>query len=157
MSKNVAGPLVLVESTMNSREYKKILEEHLLPFAKDNLSPGWFLYQDNSPIHKSKLLMGQTVKLSKGEKAHLPGWFAKNQVSLIKAPPYSPDLNVIENLWAYLKAKLRGNHFRTKLELWYYMRKVWRSIRREILQELVDSMPRRIKDVISAKGGPTKY
>ena len=103
-------------------------------FAKDNLSSGWFLYQDNSPIHKSKLLMVQTVKLSKGEKAHLSGWFAENQVCLIKAPPFSLDLNVIENLWAYVKAKLRGNHFRTKLELWYYMRKVWRLIRREILQ-----------------------
>ena len=100
MTKNVAGPLVLVQSTMDAREYMRVLEEHLLSFAQDHMAPGWFLYQDNSPVHKSKVLMGRTVDLSNGGKARLPGWFALNNVSLINPPPMSSDLNVIENLWA---------------------------------------------------------
>ena len=100
MTKNVAGPLVLVQSTMDAREYMRVLEEHLLSFAQDHMAPGWFLYQDNSPVHKSKVLMSRTVDLSNGGKARLPGWFALNNVSLINPPPMSSDLNVIENLWA---------------------------------------------------------
>ena len=102
-------------------------------------------------------MMGRTVNLSNGGKAHLPGWFALNNVLLVKVPPMSPDLNVIENLWAYVKAKLRGKDFHTKVDLWFYIRKVWSSIRPAILHELVDSMPKRLNEVILAKGGPIEY
>ena len=153
----MAGPLVLVQSTMNARQCMAVLEEHLLPFARS-----WVVsLQDNSPVHKSNDeshgSMGRPADLSNGGKAHLPGWFALNHVSLIKAPSMSPDLNVIENLWAYVKTKLRGKDFHTKFELWFYMRKVWSSIRPAILHKLVDSMPKRLNEVILARGGPIEY
>ena len=87
----------------------------------------------------------------------MPGWFAENRVKLVKAPPYSPDLNVIEHLWAFVKSKLKEKRFGSKVELWYYIRRLWTTIGPQILRDLVDSMPRRIKAVIAAKGGPTKY
>ena len=142
---------------MDSRQYIEILDRCLLPFATASMKPGWFLYQDNSPVHKSKLLMGRVVTLSNEGKAHLPGWFGINRVSLFETPPFSPDLNVIENLWAYLKSKLRGKRFNSKVELWFYIRKIWRTIGPGILDELIASMPTRIKEVLLAKGGATKY
>ena len=90
-------------------------------------------------------------------KRWLPGWFADNRVKLVAAPPYSPDLNVIEHLWSHIKGKLKGKRFATKIDLWYFVRSEWRKISLQILKDLVDSMPRRIQAVIQAKGGPTKY
>ncbi|CAJ0947866.1 unnamed protein product, partial [Mesorhabditis belari] len=101
--------------------------------------------------------MGRTVRLANGGRAHLPGWFRANRVQLVSAPPYSPDLNVIEHLWAFIKTKLKGRRFNSKADLWYFVRRVWATIAPQILRDLVDSMPRRLQAVIAAKGGPTKY
>ncbi|CAJ0953455.1 unnamed protein product, partial [Mesorhabditis belari] len=141
MTRSSPGPLVLLNSTLDVQRYKAILENDLLPFATTKIGQGWLLYQDNAPCHK----------------ARLPGWFRSNGIQLVSAPPYSPDLNVIEHLWAFLKLKLKGKRFNTKIELWYFIRHVWKKISPQILQDLVDSMPRRIQAIISSKGGPTKY
>jgi hypothetical protein len=37
------------------------------------------------------------------------------------------------------------------------LKEAWRAIDPEVIQQLVESMPRRILAVIQAKGGPTKY
>ena len=150
----MVGPLEMINSTMDSKQYMRILERRLLPFASKTLPQGWLYYQDNSPVHTSKLIMGYVGRLSNGA---FPGWFAINGVSLIKTPPFSPDLNVIENLWSIVKTKLREKHFTSKIELWYYLRLVWNRIESSVLHNLVDSMPRRIKKVIQAKGGPIDY
>ena len=136
---------------MDSLQYVEMLDRCLLPFATASMNSGWFLYQDNSSVHKSKLLMDRVVTLSNGGKAHLPEWFGINHVSLIKALPFSPDLNVIENLWVYLKSKLRGKRFNSKVELWFYIRKIWKTIGPGILAELSTSMSTRIKKVLLTK------
>ena len=88
----------------------------------------------------------------------LPGWFSLNGVQLLKKwPAQSPDLNPIEHLWAILKKKLRGKRFKKEDDLWAAVQREWNSIPLEKLIKLVDSMPNRIRAVISAKGGPTKY
>ena len=94
MSRNSPGPLVLLNSTLNAEGYKSVLQNHLLPFSIAKMGPGWLLYQDNAPSHKSQLLMGRVVTLANGGKARLPGWFKANRVQLISAPPYSPDLSI---------------------------------------------------------------
>ena len=157
MTRNVVGPLEMINSTMKSERYMGILEQRLLPFASKTLPQGWLYYQDNSPVHTSRLMMGSVGRLSNGGRVRFPGWFAINGVSLIKTPPFSPDLNVIENLWSIVKTKLREKHFASKVELWYYLRLVWNQIGSSVLHNLVDSMPRRIKKVIQAKGGPIDY
>lgn len=157
MTRNSPGPLVLLNSTLDARRYKNILKNHLLPFSTAKMGQGWLLYQDNAPCHKSKLLMGRVVRLANGGRARLPGWFRSNGVQLVSAPPYSPDLNVIEHLWAYVKSQLKGKRFGSKVELWYYIRNAWQQVSPQILHALVDSMPRRIQEVIKARGGPTKF
>lgn len=157
MNRSVSGPLVFINGNLDAQRYKSIIENNLLPFANTNMPQGWALYQDNAPCHKSQLLMGRVVRLANGGKVRLPGFFAAHRVELIKAPPYSPDLNVIEHLWAHLKAKLKGRRFNSKVDAYFFIRNVWRQLSLGILRDLVDSMPRRIKAVIVAKGGPTKY
>ena len=77
----------------------------------------------------------------------------------MKWPAQFPDLNPIEHLWNHLKRKL-GEHEeppRGMIELWERTAKEWNAIPKEVVQNLIESMPRRVEAVIEAKGGYTKY
>ncbi|KAG0972092.1 hypothetical protein G6F29_013705 [Rhizopus arrhizus] len=74
-------------------------------------------------------------------------------------PAQSPDLYPIEHLWHHLKLKLslydkkaKGVH-----ELWERVEKEWNSFDKEVCRRYIDTMPARIKAVIDANGGSTKY
>lgn len=142
---------------MDAAMYKDILETNLLPFARDKLPSKWMFLQDNDSKHTSGLMMGVVRKLRDGRKLRLPGWFSLNKVHLHRTPSRSPDLNVIENCWAMVKQKLKGERFRNKNELWEAAKEAWNAISSEKLISLVDSMPKRIHAVICARGGHTKY
>ena len=74
-------------------------------------------------------------------------------------PAQSPDLNPIENLWSIVKRRL-GTYERapTSLgEIWESVAREWQNIPREVLQNLVESMPKRMKNVLKNKGLWTKY
>ena len=68
-----------------------------------SLRKNLLLIWDNAPSHKS-----QTVKqyLSNQDEQNPKIWMAN-------IPPYSPELNPIEQLWAYLKKKLTNQFFKT--------------------------------------------
>lgn len=74
-------------------------------------------------------------------------------------PGYSPDLNPIEHLWTTLKWKLNeyDNPPSGVWELWDRVVEKWGEITEEDCQRLIRSMPRRLKAVVSAHGGHTKY
>ena len=73
-------------------------------------------------------------------------------------PPNSPDLNPIENLWKLVKDLLRHhNRPRNKQEMMQTIEAVWNEVSMEQLQTLIASMPKRIKAVIAAQGGSTKW
>jgi transposase len=73
-------------------------------------------------------------------------------------PGNSPDLNIIENLWAILKRKVRARNPKTLWELENTIMEAWeKDISPDIIKNLFNSMPRRIKAVIKSKGGITKY
>ena len=68
-----------------------------------------------------------------------------------------PDLNPIENLWGIAKRKMRDMRPTNAKELKAAIEASWSSITPQQCHRLIASMPRRIKAVIHAKGGPTKY
>ena len=80
--------------------------------------------------------------------------------------PYSPDLNPIENLWYLLKERLMRDYLYLALlkknedsleELIKSAKEVWDSLEQLLINDLIDSMPRRVVAVIEAKGWYTKY
>ena len=72
-------------------------------------------------------------------------------------PPQSPDMNPIEHLWPMVLRKLNGSVFSGKESLWTALQAAFAAIKPSQVQRLYASMPRRMKAVIAAKGGHTRY
>lgn len=85
-------------------------------------------------------------------------FFVDNGIFEMEWPGNSPDLNPIEHLWYAIKVKIAKEKPSNKNELKEVKRKVWNNeISIDYLETLVKSMPQRLKAVIKAKGGATKY
>ena len=107
--------------------------------------------QDNAPIHKAYIIRDQ---------------FASRGIDVMDQPPYSPDLNPIENLWALLKQEMyilypelvgAPNNAKTLDLLIRCAIDMWERLGKELLNRLIDTMERRVKAVIEAEGWYSKY
>ena len=74
-------------------------------------------------------------------------------------PAQSPDLNPIEHLWFLVKRRLAEYPEPPKgiIELWERVQAEWEKIEVKQYQELIESMPKRVQEMIKAKGGYTSY
>ena len=78
-------------------------------------------------------------------------------------PPRSPDINVIENLFAYFKKKLQNDAKDkniTKESFHAFEDRVLSTLKTTditFVNSLIDSFPRRVEAIIDRKGGRTKY
>ena len=86
-------------------------------------------------------------------------WFKSKNIDLIEWPALSPDLNPIENLWGILARRVyaNGKQFKTKEELKTAIVRSWKEIDQSECQNLINSMPNRIFEVIKLNGAKTKY
>ncbi len=88
-------------------------------------------------------------------------WFLENdnELTLLKWPPQSPDLNPIEHLRDVVEREILIVDVQpTNLQqLRDAIMSIWTKISEEYFQQLVESMPRRIKAVLKSKGGTTRY
>jgi transposase len=129
-----------VVGTINTDNYINTLENHVIPM---NLAHhGLIFQQDNAPAHKSRRTMA---------------WFAQHGIEVMWWPPQSPDLNIIENAWSYLKQQLEKHRIKTMEELWTAVQEEWVAMSNDFIMSLVSSMPRRISAVIKNRGGHTRY
>ncbi len=103
-----------------------------------------YFQQDNAPCHKAQIISD---------------WFLEhdNEFTLLKWPPQSPDLNPIEHLWDVVEREIciRDVQLTNLLQLRDDIMSIWTKISEECFQHIVESMPRRMKAVLKAKGGPT--
>ncbi|DBA03798.1 TPA: hypothetical protein N0F65_005688 [Lagenidium giganteum] len=137
------GALQICDRNGNAQYYMEILEDNI-----DATKEVLCLPDDNEFLDDvASCYRAKTVK----EYLRLKG------INLFKHPAQSPDLNPIENLWANVKAQLYQRPATTKEELAERIKEIWYDIDQQQVQNRVLSMPARIRAVIEARGGPTKY
>lgn len=92
-------------------------------------------------------ILGQYVWQQDGAPPHRAvADLIRNHVpDMIIWPAYSPDLSPIEQIWAYLKAKLRGQTFASDDELFIKIREEWRNMPNSLVHNFWESYYARAK------------
>ena len=129
--------LTKFSNSLDSDGSKKILIDYREELHFNDL----IFQQDNAPIHRA-------LKIS--------NFFSENNWKTLDWPPYSPDINIIENLWGIIKQRLRCQSV-SWTNLVEKVIEVWNSLESEIIVKLYLSMEDRLRRVIKAKGALTKY
>ena len=138
--------------TNTAEAYSRLLTD-VLP---EIYAPGDIFMHDNSPIHTAHKIRALLEDLG---------------ITIMPHPPYSPDLNPIEHLWAALKAlvtrlhpelkDMPGGKEKHKMALKAALRHAFEVLQADNIEgltaQLVESMPRRLQAVRKARGYQTTY
>ena len=131
--------------TMTAFTYTEFLEQNLIPEI-DLLEPGlqdnFVFMHDNAPSHAS-LMARVFLRIHNSAGKRLMNW-----------PANSPDLNLIENMWAIVKAKLYEGEkrYNNKNYLWDSIKIICSNIEPPTIHNLAKSINRRIVTILENKG-----
>lgn len=136
--------LVVLRQNVTGAVYQGILEQQLLPWARQEFGNNFRFQDDNAPAHRARLVRN---------------FLQDQEVNALEQPSLSPDLNPIEHLWDELGRAIRRRRVKpTNLrQLEQALIQEWAAIPQERLQQLVESMPRRLAAVIDSDGSHTRY
>lgn len=139
------GELVVLEENVTGRAYIETLRQNLLPSVEnifgDREHP--FIFQhDNAPAHSARVTHD---------------WLDNNDVQCIMWPAQSPDLNIIEHIWDYMSREVVRHRPTSRQALIHRLQLSWASIAADRLHCLYNSLPRRVRAVVHARGYPTIY
>ena len=140
ISHGVKSPLIVVPGNLTAVRYRDailrpvavpLVQQHQMAFQHDNARP-----------HVTRVCQDFLA--------------INNIVPLI---PYSPDFSPIEHLWDELdrRVRRRRNTPTTLGQLQTALLEEWENIPMRKINALVNSMQRRIRAVINARGGHTRY
>lgn len=137
------GGFHIFEENLDAVLMKEILQKHVLKSAAKLFPRGqWWFQQDNDPKHKSKLVQA---------------WIKLKGIDCLEWPPYSPDLNPIENLWAHVKRRVEARNTKTLDELRRALEAEWHATEASFCRKLVHSMADRCRLVRENSGWFTPY
>jgi transposase len=128
-----------------------VIRELYRAFLPTILQPGDIFMHDGASIHTARIVKALLQEMG---------------VDIMSWPPFSPDLNPIENLWAIMKVEIYklypelefaddteetlGRLIKAAQEAWY-------TIDQNILYNLSVTIPHRVKAIIDVEGWYTKY
>ena len=87
-------------------------------------------------------------------------WFEEHpQLRRIQLPPRTPELNIIENVWAEMVREWNPSMAANEQQLMVRVTEAWDSMRinQGFLQKLTDSMPRLLRKLIEVGGANIHY
>ncbi len=134
--------LVIVNGNLNAAEYiNQVLRHVAVPFINQH-APATLMH-DNARPHTARLTQQ---------------YLTANHVDVLPWPAVSPDMNPIEHIWDLLGRRVRSRHNVSNLqELENALQIEWNNITPRVVQRYVNSMRRRIVQVIRNNGGHTRY
>ena len=121
-----------------------MLAKEIFDSDLSNLPADFVFQQDGASIHTAR----STKK-----------FLSDRKILVLPFPPYSLDLNIIENLWGIVSHKIYGDgkEYHTSEELWECVYHTFLSISDEVIAGLYQSMTNRLIKVIENKGKRTNY
>ena len=126
----------------NTENYLKVLEEAVEEMKEITSSETLYLQMDNVRYHWT------TEALE---------FYLEKNIKVIDWPPYSPDLNPIENIWAIMKQKIEGRKFATMTSLKNELYNIWGILEEGLVKKTCISIYNRINECLSAEGGLLNY
>ena len=139
--KSGKSKLAVITTRMTAVDCADMLCEYGLPFFDEiGFDDTWTFQHDNARPHSAQ----STVNFLETLDIRTMNW-----------PPYSPDLNPIENLWGILAQKVyaNGRQYNNIEELKSSVLTAWDEISPNIIDNLINSMPARVFELISKNGG----
>jgi len=139
------GDASWIQGRINSEAYIEILHDYVFS-SRDwyNIDPANFIFQhDNSSVHTAYIVRN---------------YIRKSKIPIMEWPPNSPDLNIIETIWAYIKDRLYKYPKDAKdlNELWDRVQDIWAATPKDFIERLYKSMPAKMKAVVKSKGDHIK-
>lgn len=139
--------LYFFESNLDGELYQSILEARLPPDCAPDCPASrkskWHFIQDNARMHKTPDSMA-TMKELVGNRFY-------------ELPPYSPDFNIIEDIWSYMDNAVRTSKITTLRGLKRKLASIWKELSWNYVRNSVNSMPSRLNECIALKGERTHY
>lgn len=141
------GALFHINGRFTAQVYVNMMENVMLP-AVNVLYPDGFVYQqDNCPVH--------TAHISQQ-------WLRDHNIEVLPWPAKSPDANPMENVWGLVTKKLTSFNIlpRDADHLMQLINRAYATVIDEnpnLFIDLVNSMPRRLANIIETNGAMIGY
>ena len=134
--------LVFINGNLNAAGYiNQVLRPVAVPFLNRH-APATLMH-DNARPHTARLTQQ---------------YLNANGVNVLPWPAVSPDLNPIEHIWDKLGRGVRSRHVLNNLQdIRNALLIEWNRIPANVVQHYVNSIRRRIQQVIRQNGGHTRY
>lgn len=137
------GHAELYAGSLDSTRHRDILRHSLIKSFREFYPTGpWIFQQDNVRFHTTP----ETVT-----------YLHEKGVTLIEWPPWSPDLNPIENLWNVLKARVYSRFPQSMEEMEAMIREEWADIDLKFISRICRSMPQRLQLLLDNNGHKISY
>lgn len=137
------SPISIIHGTVNGERYLQILRHNVRPIA-DIMGNEFIYVDDNARPHRT---------------APVNNFFLEENLVRMDWPATSPDANPIEHIWDVLKRQIKRRQVQPNnlIELEEVIREEWAQIPQNVIDHVIDSMPRRCREIMRARGGPTRY
>ena len=141
------GKLIIrkLDDYLNGERYLALLQRDVIPLLKTRFSSNFILQQDNARPH-----------IYHGVK----NFFDSEQLNVLKWPPYSPDMSLIENVWKILKDLVYTTPtFETKDQLWLKIRmsvNEFNMTKSSTIKSMYDGLSNKYLNIIAKNGSNKK-